>query len=133
MQACSKKHPKTSHPKFFKFFCCLGAGLVGWIGLGAIAPLYAQTASLGNISSEVFACMRRNSRSAASHVVYDGGSSGRLLVHAAGVGQVGEMSYSHNASQNSLSVSYVRGRASLDQVRNGLANTANRCRSGSLS
>lgn len=130
MQAVSKKHPKTSRPKVFYY---LGAGLIGWLGLGAIAPLHAQTASLGNISSDVFACMRRNNRSAAGHVVYDGGSSGRLLVYAAGVGQVGEMTYSHNASQNSLSVSYVRGRAPLDQVRNGLANTANRCRNGSLS
>ncbi|WP_448602264.1 hypothetical protein [Thermoleptolyngbya sp.] len=130
MQAVSKKHPKTSRPRVFY---CLGAGLIGWLGLGAIAPLYAQTASLGNISSEVFACMRRNSRSAAGHVVYDGGSSGRLLIFAAGVGQVGEMTYSHNASQNSLSVSYVRGRVSVDQVRSGMANTANRCRSGSLS
>ncbi|MFQ3619059.1 MAG: hypothetical protein SNJ57_20135 [Cyanobacteriota bacterium] len=110
-----------------------GAFLFCWLGMGAIAPLYAQTASLSNISSDVFACMRRNNRSAAGHVLYEGGSSGRLLIFAAGVGQVGEMSYSHNASQNSLSVSYVRGRVSVDQVRNGMANTANRCRSGSLS
>ncbi len=61
MQAVSKKHSKTARPRVF---CCLGAGLIGWLGLGAIAPLYAQTASLGNVSSEVFACMRRNSRSA---------------------------------------------------------------------
>ncbi|BAU42492.1 hypothetical protein [Leptolyngbya sp. O-77] len=121
---------KLSHPR--RSFS-LGAALVYWFSLGAIAPLYAQTTSLSNISSEVFACMRRNNRSAAGHVVYEGGNSGRLLIFAAGVGQVGEMSYSHNASQNSLSVSYVRGRVSVDQVRNGMANTANRCRSGSLS
>ncbi|MBF2082988.1 hypothetical protein [Thermoleptolyngbya sp. C42_A2020_037] len=124
------KRIKLSHPR--RSFG-LGAALVCWFSLGAIAPLYAQTTSLSNISSEVFACMRRNNRSAAGHVVYEGGNSGRLLIFAAGVGQVGEMSYSHNASQNSLSVSYVRGRVSVDQVRNGMANTANRCRSGSLS
>lgn len=121
---------KLSHPRHS---FSLGAALFCWLSIGAIAPLYAQTASLSNISSEVFACMRRNNRSAAGHVVYEGGNSGRLLVFAAGVGQVGEMSYSHNASQNSLSVSYVRGRVSVDQVRNGMVNTANRCRSGNLS
>ncbi|RMF70397.1 MAG: hypothetical protein D6742_00325 [Cyanobacteria bacterium J069] len=93
----------------------------------------AQTASISNISNDVFACMRRHTHSAAGHVVYTGGSSGRLLVFARGLGQVGELTYSHNASQNSLSVSFVRGRAPLDQVRNGLINTASQCRSGALS
>ncbi|WOB42633.1 hypothetical protein HNI00_05285 [Thermoleptolyngbya oregonensis NK1-22] len=125
----SLKPRKLNHPRRS---LGLGAALLCWLGMGAIAPLYAQTTSLSNISSEVFACMRRNNRSAAGHVIYDGGSSGRLLIFAAGVGQVGEMSYSHNASQNSLSVSYVRGRVSVDQVRGGMENTANRCRSGSL-
>lgn len=105
----------------------ISAAIAG-LGISAARPAIAQTASLSGITSDVFECMKANTRASAGYVVYQGGSSGRIRVFAAGVGQVGEVSYSFNAGQGLLNLTYVRGPATFAQIRGGLEGTANRCK-----
>lgn len=92
----------------------------------------AQTSSLTNVSQTVFNCMKRNTSGIGGWIEYDGSNSGRIDVYAAAVGHVGAVNYSLDASQNVLSLTYVRGPAPFNQIRGGLEDTANRCRNGEL-
>jgi hypothetical protein len=100
------------------------------VSLGLVQPALAQSASISGVSQEVFSCMRKHTREVTGWIVYEGNSSGRIKVYAPAIGQVGEVTYSLNANQSALDLTYVRGPAPLGQIQGGLTNTANKCRSG---
>ncbi|MBI4781269.1 MAG: hypothetical protein HY785_08070 [Oscillatoriophycideae cyanobacterium NC_groundwater_1537_Pr4_S-0.65um_50_18] len=106
--------------------------LVSVIGMGSIAisPAFAQSATVSNISEDVLSCMKKNTRSALGWVTYDGSTNGQIKVYATGVGQVGQVSYSLDANQAALNLTYVRGPATFSQIQGGLSETANKCKSG---
>lgn len=91
-----------------------------------------QSSSIDNVSQTVFDCMQRNTGGIGGWIEYKGENSGQIEVYAAAVGQVGEVDYSLDTGQNALNLTYVGGQASFAQIRNGLNDTANRCRSGEL-
>jgi hypothetical protein len=93
-------------------------------------PVSAQSANLSNISADTFSCMRRHNRGVGGWVTYDGDNQGRILVFATGLGQVGELTFTFDANQQTLSIAHVQGRAPFGQVQSGLNDTANKCRSG---
>ena len=100
------------------------------IFLESVQPALAQSASVSGVSQDVFGCMKKHTRDIAGWIVYQGENSGRIKVYAPAIGQVGEVTYSLNAAQSVLDLTYVRGPASLAQIQGGLTNTANKCRSG---
>jgi predicted RecA/RadA family phage recombinase len=110
-----------------------GLAVVVCVSLGIAPSAIAQSVSINGITPGVFDCMKANTRERAGHIIYRGGNSGRIQVFGAGIGQVGEVTYSFNASQGVLSITHVRGPAPLAQIHNGLNSTANRCKSGELS
>lgn len=106
--------------------------LTAWIGGGTINAAWAESSSIANVSQTVFDCMKRNTGGVGGWIEYDGENSGRIEVYAAAVGEVGEVAYSLDTSQSALNLTYVGGQAPFAQIRNGLNDTANRCRSGEL-
>lgn len=102
------------------------------VSLGFVPTAIAQSATISGITPNVFDCMKANTRERAGHIVYRGGTNGRIQVFAAGVGQVGEVTFAFNANQGTLSITHVRGPAPFAQIHNGLNGTANRCKSGEL-
>ncbi len=93
-------------------------------------PALAESTSINNVSQNVFSCMKKHNRSALGWITYGGSNSGSIGVYATGVGQVGEVSYSFNADQQALSLTYVRGPAPFTQIQGGLIDTANKCKNG---
>ena len=95
-----------------------------------ILPALAESTSISNVSQNVFTCMKKHTKSALGWITYGGSTSGQIAVYATGVGQVGEVSYSFNAEQQALNLTYVRGPAPFTQIQGGLIDTANKCKNG---
>lgn len=126
---------RKSHRCYSKYYSLLLGALTGMAiatSLEAIfpQPASAQTTNLSNISANTFGCMRRNNRGVGGWITYDGENQGRIRVFATGLGQVGELTFTFNANQQTLNVVFVRGRVPFNLVQSGLNDTANKCRSG---
>jgi len=104
-----------------------------WLCVEAVPPASAESTSISNVSQDVFSCMKKHTRSALGSITYDGDSSGQIVIYGTGVGQVGKVSYSFNADQQSLSLTYVQGPAPFTQIQSGLIDTANKCKNGEYS
>lgn len=131
----SYRASQFAYPRGFKhsggtrvaaFFGVLIASIAGIF----TPPVLAQSADLSNISAATFGCMRRNTRGLGGWIEYEGDNEGRIRVFATGVGQVGELTYRFNPDRQTLGITHVRGRAPFQQVRNGLEDTADKCREG---
>ena len=103
------------------------------LSLGTISPAAAEEAKISDISQEVFDCRKRHTEGGGGWITYNGDNSGRINVYTGarvlpiGVGEVG---YNFDPDQKTLTVTSGSGPAPFEDIRNGLNDTANKCRSG---
>jgi hypothetical protein len=109
------------------------ANATAWLCIETMLPALAESTSISNVSQDVFSCMKKHTRSALGSIAYDGGNTGQIVVYGTGVGQVGKVSYSFDADQQALILTYVQGPASFTQIQSGLIDTANKCKNGEYS
>lgn len=103
------------------------------LSLGNVYPAAAEEAKIGDVSQDVFNCMKNNTRGGGGWIKYEGGNSGSIKVYTgaefAPIG-VGEVGYNFDPGQSTLTVTSGSGPAPFGDIRNGLNDTANKCRSG---
>lgn len=92
----------------------------------------AKAGEIGDVSQEVFNCMRKNTSSSLGRIEYEGDNSGIIRAYPLIGGEVGRVDFSYNLDSRTLNISNPQGIAG-EQIEGGLRDTADRCRSGELS
>ncbi len=104
-----------------------------WMFLGLVSPTQAApSATLTGISRGKFNCMKQNTKSDRGSIAYDGGNRGNIKVFQNtlfGPSHVGTFNFNFVPSAKQLTVTWVSGVVTTEDLSGGLQNTAsNTCK-----